>query len=97
MIRPSPTSRDMMSGTYLCKLIRHFRSKKASREKSVCFIRKRHAIRRAVKCWNMPGISDPAISPDVLEEAAKEVEKLLYADAQYAELSGKLQVKSNST
>ena len=45
---------------------------------------------------NMPGISDPAISADALEEAAKEVEKLLTADAQYAELSGKLKVNSNS-
>ena len=44
----------------------------------------------------MPGISDPAISADVLEEAAKEVEKLLTADYQYAELSGKLKVTSNS-
>ena len=44
----------------------------------------------------MPGISDPTISADVLEEAAKEVEKLLIADSQYAELSGKLKVTSNS-
>lgn len=44
----------------------------------------------------MPGISDPTISAEVLEEAAKEVEKLLIADSQYAELSGKLKVASNS-
>ena len=44
----------------------------------------------------MPGISDAAIAAEVLEEAAKEVEKLLTADAQYAELSGKLKVTSNS-
>lgn len=44
----------------------------------------------------MPGISDPTISPDALEEAAKEVEKLLVADSQYPELSVKLQVSSNS-
>ena len=44
----------------------------------------------------MPGISDPTISADALEEAAHEVEKLLIADSQYAELSGKLRVTSSS-
>ena len=44
----------------------------------------------------MPGISDPTISADILEDAAKEVEKLLTGDSQYAELSGKLKVTSSS-
>jgi len=44
----------------------------------------------------MPGISESVISAEALEEAAKEVEKLLAADSQYAELSGKLRVTSHS-
>ena len=43
----------------------------------------------------MPGISESVISAEALEEAAKEVEKLLAADSQYAELSGKLRVTSH--